>query len=173
MDIENTETRVDRRTFFTYVTFALSGFIGAVLGIPLLGSLILPTLKQRPANWVSAGSVSAFAIGQPQATTINLITKDGWIEHQESKGVWVVRVGENDFNVFSGRCVHLGCAVNWMPDQNEFICPCHGGRYALDGKVLGGPPPRPLDTLEWRIEQGNLMVRYQEFRLGVSSKEVI
>lgn len=31
---------------------------------------------------------------------------------------------------------------------------------------------RSLDMLEWRVEQGNLMIQYQDFRLGIPQKEV-
>jgi cytochrome b6-f complex iron-sulfur subunit len=43
-------------------------------------------------------------------------------------------------------CTHLGCIVKWQNDTQEFLCPCHGGRFAADGAVLGGPPPSPLQT---------------------------
>ena len=54
----------------------------------------------------------------------------------------MVRVGENDFNVFSGRCVHLGCAVSWMPDQRVYLS------FAMVEDTLWmegarGPPPAP------------------------------
>lgn len=166
------EEQTTRRTFLSYVIVAIGGFISTVLGIPLVGSAVLPALRAREANWVPVGSVADFPIGQPKTATVTVTRRDGWVEQTESKGVWVVRTGESSFTVFNGRCVHLGCAFNWQAAQNEFLCPCHGGRYSLDGKVVGGPPPRPLDTLEWRVEQGNLVVQYQDFRLGVSQKEV-
>jgi Rieske Fe-S protein len=36
--------------------------------------------------------------------------------------------------------------------------------------VLGGPPPRPLDTLPVKVEDGVLYAEYQDFRLGVPDK---
>jgi len=42
-------------------------------------------------------------------------------------------------------CTHLGCIVK--PSATGFECPCHGSRYALDGKVTKGPAPSPLP---WR-----------------------
>jgi cytochrome b6-f complex iron-sulfur subunit len=51
------------------------------------------------------------------------------------------------FAAFSAVCTHLGCIVQWLPERGEFLCPCHAGRFAADGRVLGGPPPRPLETL--------------------------
>ena len=42
-------------------------------------------------------------------------------------------------------CTHLGCIVK--PSTSGFECPCHGSRYAPDGKVTKGPAPSPLP---WR-----------------------
>ena len=50
--------------------------------------------------------------------------------------------------VFSNVCTHLGCRVNWEADKNEYVCPCHDGHFGLDGKVVSGPPPRPLDVYQ-------------------------
>ncbi len=45
------------------------------------------------------------------------------------------------------RCTHFGCTVAWEPEQAVYACPCHDGIFAPDGRVLAGPPSRPLPTL--------------------------
>jgi menaquinol-cytochrome c reductase iron-sulfur subunit len=160
-----------RRTFLTYGIFAIGGLITAALGIPALGSLILPTLRSRKSDWVSAGAASQYAVGQPKLNEVTITIRDGWSEQQEKKPVWVVRKSDTDFQVYNGRCVHLGCAYSWKADQNVFECPCHGGRYSIDGVVMGGPPPRPLDSLSSRVESGNLLVEFVDYRVGVPAKE--
>jgi Rieske Fe-S protein len=45
----------------------------------------------------------------------------------------------------STTCTHLGCIIK--PGPAGFECPCHGSRYAPDGKVTRGPAPSPLP---WR-----------------------
>mgnify|MGYP003623191763 CR=1 FL=1 len=40
------------------------------------------------------------------------------------------------------------------------------GIYGVDGKVLAGPPPRPLDVLTTRLEGADLQAQYQDFRVG-------
>ena len=97
---------------------------------------------------------------------LTVVRRDGWIESTDVKGVWVVRQPGNQYTVYNGRCTHLGCAYSWQPDQQQFTCPCHAGVYGMDGKVLAGPPPRPLDALQTRVESGQLQAQYQDFRLG-------
>jgi menaquinol-cytochrome c reductase iron-sulfur subunit len=45
--------------------------------------------------------------------------------------------------------------------------------FDTEGKVVGGPAPRPLDRLPVKIENGRLMVQYQEFKSGVKAQEEI
>ena len=58
----------------------------------------------------------------------------------------------------SGVCTHLGCVVNWQRSRRVFFCPCHGGRFAPDGRVLGGPPPAPLARFEVSVRRGKIVV---------------
>jgi Rieske Fe-S protein len=58
----------------------------------------------------------------------------------------------------SSICTHLHCIVSWNEMNKEFECPCHGGKFNLDGEVLAGPPPRPLDLHKLEIAKGNLVI---------------
>jgi menaquinol-cytochrome c reductase iron-sulfur subunit len=170
---QDTEREVSRRTFLTYVNVAIGAFIAAILGIPTIGAAIAGAFSQSQTNQVSAGPVSGFQVGQPKAVTLTITIKDGWVQSQDDKGIWVVKKSDTDFTVYNGRCVHLGCAYSWNPTDKLFECPCHGGRYTIEGQVVAGPPPRSLDTLMWNIAQGNLVVNYEDFRLGIPQKEAV
>jgi menaquinol-cytochrome c reductase iron-sulfur subunit len=63
--------------------------------------------------------------------------------------------------------------VPWISEQKAFVCPCHDGHFARDGARISGPPPRGLDPLPLKIEQGNLYVRYQYFRQLSDKSEVV
>ncbi|MBI3414455.1 MAG: Rieske (2Fe-2S) protein [Verrucomicrobia bacterium] len=57
----------------------------------------------------------------------------------------VSRGPNNTFFALSSRCTHQGCTVDPLDSStNEIHCPCHGSRYAIDGKRLGGPAPSAL-----------------------------
>ncbi len=66
------------------------------------------------------------------------------------------KVGE--FIALSAVCTHLGCIVKWLPDKGEFLCPCHGGRYSPSGKVLGGPPPSPLEAYPVTVQDNKIVI---------------
>jgi len=53
---------------------------------------------------------------------------------------------KSSLNVLSNSCAHLGCPVRWVirEGEGEFLCPCHGGIYDINGGWVGGPPPRGM-----------------------------
>jgi len=60
--------------------------------------------------------------------------------------------------VFSAICSHLGCLVSYHKEKQEFVCPCHGGKYDLTGRNISGPPPAPLTRFPLKIQDGMLFV---------------
>lgn len=66
--------------------------------------------------------------------------------------------GNDILTAFSPVCTHLGCLVNWDNNKKEFLCPCHGGKYSMNGDVIAGPPPKPLTRLPLEIKNGKVYV---------------
>ncbi|MGB8340666.1 MAG: Rieske (2Fe-2S) protein [Chthoniobacterales bacterium] len=58
--------------------------------------------------------------------------------------VIVLQTPDQKLLAFSSKCTHEGCTVTYLPAQSIIWCPCHDGRYDLHGRVLSGPPPKPL-----------------------------
>ena len=57
----------------------------------------------------------------------------------------LVRVAEDAVVAYSQQCTHLSCPVIPQPGRGVLYCPCHEGLFDLrSGRVLAGPPPRPL-----------------------------
>jgi Rieske Fe-S protein len=64
---------------------------------------------------------------------------------EDDRPCFLLRPAEDTYLAFSRLCTHHTCPVFYRPEQNIFACPCHGGVFsATDGKVLDGPPPKPL-----------------------------
>lgn len=60
--------------------------------------------------------------------------------------VIVIRASETDYRAYGATCTHLGCVVEYLKSSCMIACNCHNGRYDLDGRNAGGPPPRPLSA---------------------------
>ncbi|ACI21166.1 ubiquinol-cytochrome c reductase iron-sulfur subunit [Thermodesulfovibrio yellowstonii] len=76
---------------------------------------------------------------------------------QKSLKIYLVNDGDSII-ALSPVCTHLGCFVNFDKNSNEFICPCHGGKYDSEGKVLKCPPKEPLQRLPVKIENKKIFV---------------
>jgi menaquinol-cytochrome c reductase iron-sulfur subunit len=161
---------LERRGFVAGLTAAIMGVIGVVVGVPLAGYTILPTLRRTPETWNDAGLVEKLFLGKPQELRVFQSITDGWLKTKMSKSVWAVKQPSGEVVVFSGLCTHLGCGFRWNSDTQRFQCPCHTAAFGLDGQVLGGPPPRPLDRLPAKVEGGRLFVVYKEFKAGSAAK---
>ncbi len=67
-----------------------------------------------------------------------------------------VRRAEDEVIVVTRVCGHMGCKVRFSGEAQEFECPCHGSRFALDGTLLEGPSPTPLRRFDARLVDGVL-----------------
>jgi cytochrome b6-f complex iron-sulfur subunit len=56
------------------------------------------------------------------------------------------------------KCTHEGCTVTYVPGESVIWCPCHNGRYDLQGRVLSGPPPRPLAQHTVQVDSDGTIV---------------
>lgn len=167
---------VSRRSFLAYSAASAMAFIGVVLGFLGLGTVVSPALKaKKEGEWVRLGTISRFPPGQPQKVDFTLVVKDGWLETSAAKSVWVVAPEKGGFAVFNSRCTHLGCIVDWKEGSRglAFYSPCHAGVFDSEGTVLGGPPPRSLDALQWKTEEGLLWCRYTDFVVGIPEKKPV
>jgi menaquinol-cytochrome c reductase iron-sulfur subunit len=164
-----------RRSFLGVLLAAGTASVGALLALPLFRFVLHPLLRvTTPLSWAEVGGIDEFAAStSPVKKLITVEQRDGWRRIVSEKAVYVIKQADGELAVLSSICPHLGCSVAWRTENNEFLCPCHGGRFAADGRLLGGAPPRGLDRLESKVEGGTLKVHYQYFRQLVPDKEVI
>lgn len=72
--------------------------------------------------------------------------------------VWVKR-DEAGVMAILATCSHLGCEVRYHPEQDKWICPCHGSEYDGEGKVVGGPAGKALPRVAVELKQdGSLII---------------
>ncbi len=154
---------LSRKEFVTFTLGVLGSIMGALVGLPAIGYLLSPALKVHSREaWIELGPLENYPLGVPTLFTFTRSKINGWEKTVNSYGVYVLRKNENEVVVYYNVCTHLSCRVNWIEASNEFICPCHDGRFTIDGEVTAGPPPRPLDRYETKIEEGNLSIHFLE-----------
>ena len=70
----------------------------------------------------------------------------------------LVRKADGRLAAFSQKCTHLSCAVYYSAERNRLECPCHEGYFSVeDGRVLQGPPPRPLPMIRVEERDGTIV----------------
>jgi Rieske Fe-S protein len=165
----------NRRRFLGFLSNLLMAVIALLVAVPAFAYFLSP-LRRRTGDgtpdFTDAGPLSEIPVGPWRLVPLELVTRDGWKTTRVRQAVWVRRQGESDraITVLSSICPHLGCPVNWHPDQSQFVCPCHGGLFNADGRNTGGPPPRPMDPLEFEVRGGRLWVRWHDFKIGVADR---
>jgi menaquinol-cytochrome c reductase iron-sulfur subunit len=158
MRADGTDT-MTRRRFLNRISLALSAAAAAVVSVPIFAYLLSPIIRSGKQAWRDLGAVADFQIGQTVSKDLEDPSSVQWAGYTAKTAVWVRRSAQEQFTIFAVNCTHLGCPVNWVADANLFLCPCHGGVYYADGRVAGGPPPRPLFQYQWRIQNGHLEVQ--------------
>jgi nitrite reductase/ring-hydroxylating ferredoxin subunit len=95
-------------------------------------------VKQLIGKWFSVEEleeVAALAPGEGKVVTFNdhlmALSKDD----------------NGQLHAVSPACTHMKCSVAWNGSEKSWDCPCHGARYAANGKVLTGPATKNLTPI--------------------------
>ena len=130
---------VERRDFVKFLTLTSLAFVAGQLwiaGQSLMRKRRPPPGAQRIASRGDLAVGASLVFDYPAA-------HDSCI---------LVRVADAEFVAFGQKCTHLSCAVIPKPAEGIFHCPCHEGSFDLrSGRVLAGPPPRPLPRVILQI----------------------
>jgi Rieske Fe-S protein len=154
---------MSRSDFVKVATAFLGSIMGAVVGLPAIGYLLSPAIKgQKSEAWVPLGPLEGYPLDTPTLFNFTRTKINGWEKTVNSYGVYVIRGSDGSVIVLSNACTHLSCRVTWHEDRALYICPCHDAAFTKDGSVSSGPPPRPLDAFETKVEEGNLFILYKE-----------
>jgi glycine/D-amino acid oxidase-like deaminating enzyme/nitrite reductase/ring-hydroxylating ferredoxin subunit len=70
----------------------------------------------------------------------------GGIVEYEGKKVGVYKSPEGKLFIVDTRCPHLGCQLEWNPDELSWDCPCHGSRFSYEGRLLDNPAQVDLEA---------------------------
>jgi menaquinol-cytochrome c reductase iron-sulfur subunit len=149
----------NRRQFvLSGALIGLWGSIVAALAVPASLYLLLPPRFRKTSEWVEVGDFSGVEPGIPIQTEFSQTAADGWKVVSVKKTAWIVKLPSQDIVAFGPQCTHLGCAYHWEQSSSAFVCPCHTSVFNVEGKVVSGPAPRPLDRYETKLEGGKLLL---------------
>lgn len=136
-------TPLTRRDFLKLGLGALSGLAVLEIGAASLFFMQPRRLEGEFGGVVNAGPATSFPIGSvtefPDGRFYLICLSDGFL-------------------ALSNRCTHLGCAVSWQAQQQQFFCPCHASSFDLHGDVQNPPAPRALDLFPIEMVDGQVMV---------------
>jgi menaquinol-cytochrome c reductase iron-sulfur subunit len=142
---------MDRRTFLARIVQSFTVFIGTLF--------VLPVFRFIRATFASGATESSYPVGsmtalQEEVTRVQFtrLVRDGWMVRTVDEYVWIRKKQDGSVVVFEPHCTHLGCAYDWNSKTRQFACPCHGGRFDAEGNRIAGPPPRPLDQFEVKVD---------------------
>ncbi len=136
---------------------------GAVAGVGAVGALYamkktwdpLPSVKAAGFTTLdmSAYNENELVVEKWRGKPIFVLKKTAEMVAKQTKEQTArdIKIGDNHFMVSIGLCTHLGCIPAYNPDEEGFLCACHGGQFDFSGDVKKSPPPRGLDIPPFKI----------------------
>ena len=137
--------KVTRREFLTSAAMATSLAASAAVAASFGWRFVYPAAAQVPTVQVLAMALTKLPPGTHKI--VNLAGNEVMLINRDGK-----------IRALSTVCTHLGCRVRWEEGRQRFFCPCHLGIFDADGKVVSGPPPRPLDEFAVEVKAGSIYV---------------
>lgn len=170
-----------RRSFLTQ---AAAIVIGGLAGLaPLAAGVVFfldPIFRRGKSSgsdgFLRAANVSELpADGTPERFTLRADVHDAWTLYRNRVlgSVYLRLMPNGQVIAFNDTCTHLGCKVDYQASQKQFFCPCHQSAFDLEGKTKNKTPPRDMDELLIEIRDGEVFVKYQNFRTATPEKKAI
>jgi quinol---cytochrome c reductase iron-sulfur subunit, bacillus type len=167
-----------RSRFLEASTLGLGAAVGAVLTLPVLGFMVLPSFTNVEEGEVDLGPLENFPEGEYVIASYLALPQQGEVSRRTAfvRNNGVAESGQPSFTILYSRCVHLGCPVqpNGPIDEaatknvgrvelrpvlaQSFGCPCHGGLYDAEGNRRAGPPVRSMDRYTFSIRNNRLIL---------------
>lgn len=144
-NLHNQKRRLFLKRMINFL-FLTAGFLFVITGLIYL-------IPKRP----KIKSYKFFEVSEDKIPREGVKKVDILIGEEKSMKIFLVNQ-KNSIIALSPVCTHLGCFVNFDRTLNEFICPCHGGRYDIEGNVIAGPPKEALHRLPVKIENGRIFI---------------
>lgn len=151
------ERKMTRRDFSSTGVWLIAGVFSALLGLPIIGSLLSYIFLTDPEQWVRVCALSQIDTLRPTEFPVSFQIAGISGNTRDVRGVFVIRRG-NEILAYTNVCTHMGCSVRWVDWRQGIMCPCHGGVYDRWGVLAGGPPAHSLPLYASKIQGDALYV---------------
>ncbi len=133
------------------------GLIQALLGTGLIGSIA--SFVYPAVRFMVPPDQGEAAVNEVRAAGVDDLTNDSaqLFKFGARPGI-LVRTASGEWRAFSAVCTHLNCTVQYAQESQRIWCACHNGFFDLNGRVVAGPPPRPLEEYDVNIRGEDVMV---------------
>ena len=158
-DCEKSETEHDkgRRKVLSWSVGIINLAVIAGIFAPVAGFIGSPLKNKAKDDWIDVLGENEIEVGETKEVKFKTMVEDGYQTVQREYVVFMRRYPDK-IVVFDPSCTHLGCRVLYKKEQGRYLCPCHGGVFDEDGKVVSGPPPQALVKHGVRVENGRILV---------------
>lgn len=139
-------SNITRRDFLNMVKkgFAATGL--TALLAPVVAFFYPPSLEETPAEAVLVGTIDDIPPGE--SLTVSFGRYPALVIHTEE-----------GLKAYSAVCTHFACICKWDREEQVIFCPCHEGYFEpLEGEVISGPPPLPLEKIPLTITNGEIFI---------------
>lgn len=82
----------------------------------------------------------------PEETIRELPPGHGGVVQLDGEKAGVYKDENGDLYTVDVRCPHLGCQLEWNPDELSWDCPCHGSRFDYQGHLISNPAQEDIGT---------------------------
>lgn len=149
---------MSRRQFLTYTLGGAGAFMAAGMVLPMIRFAVDPLLKEKSDGaFVKVVEVSKIT-NEPQEFKFQIRQVDGWYVNNPEQTAWIRKDDEGNLYALSPVCKHLGCTISWNTENtNQYVCPCHGAHYSVEGKNLS-VAPKALDEYSLKVENGFILL---------------
>ena len=136
----------DRRKFLGWTLLSSLGAFAGMIFYPIIRFVMPPPIPESSQNSVKAANVDELGPGGSKIFPF------------ANKPAIIIRSLDGEYRAFSAVCTHLQCTVQYRKDFKLIWCACHNGKFDLNGNVVSGPPPAPLESFDVFIQGEDIIV---------------
>lgn len=138
------ESILTRREFLNWSLTASLGVLASCVLYPVYKAAVVGPSEPEPESV----TLKDFSVQEG----------DGRMFAYGKKPGLLIRKLDGTLKAYSAVCTHFDCTVQYNKSEGVIWCACHNGKYDLNGKVLSGPPPRPLKEYDVAAEENRVII---------------